>query len=531
VFTTHTPVGAGFDRFPRDLLARYVQPWTGGEVALADIERLGLDHAAADGMFNMAYLAARGALLRFAVSRLHGAVSRRIFQPLYPRWPEGEVPIGHITNGIHVPSWDSAVADAIWTQACGKDRWRDEPEDMGKHIETVADEVLWALRGDAREALVRNVRARLTAHLSGRGYPPDIVALGQTVLDSNVLTLGFARRFTAYKRPDLLLSDPARLARLLDDEAHPAQLVLAGKAHPDDEAGKQMVQQWVGFAQNPRYRHRVVFLEDYDIWLAQELVQGVDVWINTPRRPWEACGTSGMKALVNGGLNLSTLDGWWEEAYSPDVGWAIGERRQADAAEQDRSDANELYDLLEHEVVPAFYRRDATGVPRAWVARMRRSMTDLTVQYGASRMVREYLDTAYLPAALALRQRVSAGAAAAKQMAAWERHLHRAWPGVHIGEPDFTRQDECWEVSVPVYLGEIAAGDVRVETYADRTDGAAAEVRELAPGGAIPGATGACFYRGRIDGARPAQDYTVRVLPARPGVRVPAEIVLVRWQR
>jgi starch phosphorylase len=372
---------------------------------------------------------------------------------------------------------------------------------------------------------------RLGFHLSGRGHPSEVVALGETVLDPNVLTLGFARRFTAYKRPDLLLADRARLARLLCDEARPAQLVLAGKAHPDDETGKRMIQEWVGFAQDPRYRRRVVFLEDYDISLAQKLVQGVDVWINTPRRPWEACGTSGMKVLVNGGLNLSTLDGWWEEAYAPDLGWAIGDGRHAETAEQDRRDAEELYAVLEREVVPAFYDRDAAGIPRAWVARMRRSMADLTLRYSASRMVREYVDRAYLPSALALRERVADGAAAAKAMAAWDRRLRRAWPGVHIGAPDFIRQDDGWTISVPVYLGEIAAADVRVESYADSTGGAAAEVTALAHDGPIPGAAGGFFYRGRIPGTRPADEYTVRVVPSHPGVWVPAEITLIRWQR
>ncbi|MDR3532090.1 MAG: alpha-glucan family phosphorylase, partial [Rhodopila sp.] len=453
------------------------------------------------------------------------------FQPLYPRWPEHEVPFDHVTNGVHVPTWDSAMADTIWTKACGKDRWRHEPEDMCDRIETVADEALWALRGEARAALVGNVRQILAFQLGGRGHPPEVVALSETVLDANILTLGFARRFTAYKRPGLLLFDPARLARLLCDEARPVQLVIAGKAHPDDEAGKQMIQEWIGFAQERRYRRRVVFLEDYDISLAQQLVQGVDVWINTPRRPWEACGTSGMKVLVNGGLNLSTLDGWWEEAYAPALGWAIGDGRYAEADEQDRRDADQLYAVLEREVVPAFYDRDIAGVPRAWVARMRRSMVDLTIQFSASRMVREYLDKAYLPAAQALRERVSDGAAAAKAMAAWDRHLRRDWPNVHIGEPDFTFQENGGEVSVPIYLGEISADDVRVETYAEATGEAAGEVIALSHDGPIPGATSGYLYRGRLLGRRPAGDYTVRVVPSHSGVRVPAEMPLIRWQR
>ncbi len=527
VFTTHTPVAVGFDRFPLDLLARYAQAWAGDDVELAGLRPLGVDDSpASGGMFNMAHLATRGAVLHFAVSRLHGAVSRGIFQPLYPRWPEEEVPFDHITNGVHVPTWDSAMADAIWTEACGKERWRHEPVDLCQLIETVTDAALWALRGTARAALVGQVRGRLITYLRERGHPPAMVALGETVLDPDVLTLGFARRFTDYKRPDLLLSDPERLGRLLCDETRPVQLVLAGKAHPDDEAGKAMIQRWISFTEEPRHRSRMMFLEDYDISLAQELVQGVDVWINTPRRPWEACGTSGMKVLVNGGLNVSTLDGWWEEAYAPDLGWAIGNGKQTEGAEQDEDDARALYRVLEHEVVPAFYDRDTTGVPRAWVARMRRGMSVLTARYSATRMVREYLSKAYLPAAGALRARVSDGAAAAKAMAEWDRHLHRAWPDVQIGVPDFVRRQDAWQVSVEVYLGEIAPRDVRVEIFA-----APGEVAPLAHDGAIAGAMTGFFYHGRCSVARPSGDYTIRVVPERQGVSVPAESALIRWQR
>jgi starch phosphorylase len=534
VFTTHTPVDAGFDRFPLDLLAQYARAWARGEPALAEIAALGLGlgNVTDDrGRFNMAWLAARGALLDFAVSRLHGAVSRGIFQPLYPRWPQHEVPFDHVTNGVHVPSWESAAADAIWSHACGHDRWRREPVDMCDRIEAVDDTTLWALRGDARAALIRNVRARLAVHLRGRGHAPDIVEQSQAVLDPNVLTLGFARRFTAYKRPDLLLADRTRFSRLLCAEKWPVQIVLAGKAHPDDAEGKRMIREWIDFAQDPRYRRCVVFLEDYDIALAQELVQGVDVWINTPRRPWEACGTSGMKVLVNGGLNLSTLDGWWEEAFMPELGWAIGDGRHGDDAAQDRHDADALYALLEDAVVPEFYQRDAAGIPRAWVARMRHSIIALTLRYSASRMVRDYLDRAYLPAVRALRERVADDGAAARSMAAWDRRLRRDWPSLHIGKPDATRRDDGWTVSVPVYLGEIEAADVRVEAYADPRDGEPAAAVALAHDTPIPGAAGGYFYRGFVPATRPIEDYTMRVVPAHPGVRVPAENALILWQR
>jgi glycogen phosphorylase len=313
LFTTHTPVEAGFDRFPAEVLGkypRYLETFL-AEAGIALGELLALGRVRPDDAgepFNMAYLAMRGSLLTFGVSRLHGDVSRRIFQPLFARWPEIEVPVGHVTNGIHVPSWDSPHADDLWTRACGKERWRGLPDELPPLVACLEDEELWAMAGEERQALIGNVRARLARQLGSRGYPPEIVAASANVLDPNVLTLGFARRFTGYKRPNLLLEDPARLARLLNDPARPVQIVLAGKAHPADQEGKQMIRDWIELAQRPEFRRRVVFLEDYDIALAQELVQGVDVWINTPRRPWEACGTSGMKVLVNGGINLSLGD-------------------------------------------------------------------------------------------------------------------------------------------------------------------------------------------------------------------------------
>ena len=273
----------------------------------------------------MAYLAMRGSLATFGVSRLHGGVSRRIFQPLFPRWPESEVPVGHVTNGVHVPSWDSSAADDLWTAACGKERWRGMPDTLPALISSISDEQLWAMANEDRRVLIQRVRMRLVRQLNSRGHPPEVVDETANVFDPNALMLGFARRFTGYKRPNLLLRDPARLARLLTDPSRPVQLVLAGKAHPADVEGKRMIRDWIEIAQQPQFRRRVVFLEDYDIALAQELVQGVDVWINTPRRPWEACGTSGMKVLVNGGLNLSERDGWWDEAYAADLGWAIGD--------------------------------------------------------------------------------------------------------------------------------------------------------------------------------------------------------------
>jgi glycogen phosphorylase len=272
--------------------------------------------------------------------------------------------------------------------------------------------------------------------LAARGLPADVA---DRVLDANILTLAFGRRFTHYKRPNLLLADLDRLRRLLTDPARPEQLVVAGKAHPADEEGKQLIQAWIVFAEQPGLRERVVFLEDYDLTLAQELVQGADLWINTPRRPWEACGTSGMKVLVNGGINLSVLDGWWEEAYAADIGWAIGDGDELDDVARDRRDASQLLDVLETRVVPEFYERDASGLPRRWLERIRASLSKLTPVYSSNRMLQEHVEQLYLPAATEFRRRTAGVAEEAKALCAWEDRLRNAWARLRIGKSTVVR--------------------------------------------------------------------------------------------
>jgi glycogen phosphorylase len=404
------------------------------------------------------------------------------------------------------------------------------PDELSKSIGALSDEAVWEMRGDSRKELVQSVRDRLTTHLSSRGLPAETVAQASSVLDPNILTLGFARRFTPYKRPNLLLRDAARFGRLLSDDHRPAQIVVAGKAHPDDVEGKRMIQAWIAIAQNPAFRRRVVFLEDYDITLAEELVKGVDVWINTPRRPWEACGTSGMKILVNGGLNLSELDGWWEEAYAPDLGWAIGDGAYDGEEEQDALDAGALYAALEREIVPEFYDRDAEGVPRAWLARIRRSMAVLTPRYCSTRMVHEYITKAYLPAAQALRARLGDAADAAKRITQWERRVRQAWASLHIGATDVVRTDDSLTFSVPVYLGEMAPDDVRVELYADPDESDIPAIIGLVQSEQIAGAANGYVYTGHALPTRPPEDFTVRIVPYHPGVRIPAELALILWQ-
>ena len=536
VFTTHTPVAAGFDQFQADLLRKYL-PYVEGTlsghgVELADILALGrANEHDGDEPFNMAYLALRGSAVCVGVSRLHGEFSRRIFQPVFPRWPSCEVPVAYITNGVHVPTWDSADADQIWTDSCGKERWRLPPDTHFENITAVSDEELWAMRGKSRECVLHIVRRNLATQLRERGFDAETVRTADTVLDANILTIGFARRFTEYKRTNLLLRDLDRLGRILLNERRPVQIVVAGKAHPADMIGKEMIRQWIEFARQPRFRRRVVFLEDYDIDLAQHLVQGVDVWINTPRRPWEACGTSGMKVLVNGGLNCSIRDGWWDEAYEPKVGWAVGDGRGGSVKEVDARDAESLYEMLETKIIPEFYDCDATGLPRVWLQRIRDSMYTLTPAFGGARMMKDYLDKAYLPLARMVRERLNDNCAKARAMNEWSRTLHARWSTLHIGKPTISQNDATWNVVVPVHMGEVPPSSVRVEMFADAGAELAPEVILLHQEHAIPGASNGYVYAGAVAASRPMDDYTVRVVAHHPDAVLPAELPLIAWQR
>jgi starch phosphorylase len=536
LFTTHTPVAAGFDRFHASLLRKYLpyveDALAGRGVELEDVLALGrLNAHDSEEPFNMAYLALRGSAMCVGVSRLHGEFSRRIFEPLFPRWPACEIPLTHITNGVHVPTWDSAESDRIWTEACGKERWRSLPVDHCENIACVPDEELWTMRSEGRRRLVNVARKSLAVQLRERGFGPEVVRAADTLLDANVLTLGFARRFTEYKRPNLLLRDADRLARLLLNEQRPVQIVIAGKAHPADIAGKEMIRQWIDFAHDTRFRRRVVFVEDYDIDLAQEFVRGVDVWINTPRRPWEACGTSGMKVLVNGGLNCSVLDGWWDEAFSEDTGWAIGDDKGGAVAVIDARDAESLYEVLESSIVPEFYDRDAAGLPRAWLQRVRKSMSRLTPVFSSTRMMREYIEKAYLPLAAAARARQADSCAKAKVLNDWSRILHKRWPTLHIGDPAITQDDDIRRYVVPVYMGEVSSESVCVELFADAANGLPPEVVILHQEEAIPGAVNGYLYAGAVETSRPVDDYTVRAVPHHDDALLPVELPLIAWQR
>jgi starch phosphorylase len=538
LFTTHTAVDAGFDRFSPDLIKQYLSGYAQNRLGISVHDLLALGRKNPDDAsepFNMAYLAIRGSGSVNGVSRLHGEVSRRLFQPLFPRVPEDEVPVGHVTNGIHVPTWDGPEADQLWTDLCGKGRWLGDQSGLEERMRSADDQRIWRMRCSQCEALVEYARQRLSRQEAGYGASLLQVQQAQAVLNPQTLTLGFARRFATYKRPTLLLQDRDRLASILTNPQRPVQLVLAGKAHPQDTGGQALIREWTSFARRPDIRPHVVFLSDYDMALAQHLVEGVDVWINTPRRPWEASGTSGMKVLVNGGLNLSVLDGWWAEAYSPKVGWAIGDGKEhGDDPAWDRADAEALYTILEKEIIPEFYKCDEQGIPRSWVARIRESMAALTPAFSANRTVRQYTEEHYIPAASAYAARACRDSKVTESLHAWRENIARYWDDVHFGALKGSQEDRELMLEAEVYLGGLDPGSVRVELYAAAQDGKPAfrqEMHRTAGPGSAPGfGSGPHLYATRTPAGRPVGDFTPRIVPFH-ALALPTEIRRIVWAR
>jgi starch phosphorylase len=535
LFTTHTAVAAGFDRFAPALIQQYLADYAQQKlgIALQDLLALGRANPGdSSEPFNMAYLAIRGSGAVNGVSRLHGKVSRQLFEPLFPRWPVEEVPVGSVTNGVHTPTWDSASADELWTQAGGKDRWMGSTQTLEQDIRSLSDARLWQLRNLSRKTLIEYARARLSRELSVSGAPAESVEVAKHLLDPNALTLGFARRFATYKRPNLLLHDRQRLLRLLSDPLRPVQLIIAGKAHPADQAGRALIQEWIQFIRLPETRPHIMFLSDYDMLLTEHLVQGVDLWINTPRRPWEASGTSGMKVLVNGGLNLSELDGWWAEAYAPEVGWALGDGKEhGEDPAWDAHEADQLYGLLEREVIPAFYSRDLNGVPTGWTGRMRESMARLTPVFSTNRAVREYTEKHYLPAATALQLRRANHGALGRELVEWRHLVEQRWDSLRFGAVRVASDAQQHHVEVQFALGGLDPEAVRLELYAEGIDGGAPVREPMQLIRALPDEAGYCLYRSTVSATRPAADYTARAIPQHAAVAVPLECERILWQR
>ena len=535
LFTTHTAVAAGFDRFAPELIEQYLGGYAEQKlgITLNELLALGRENPKdSSESFNMAYLAIRGSGAVNGVSRLHGRVSRRLFQPVFPRWPTDEVPVGHVTNGVHMPSWDSAEADDLWTKACGKDRWMGTTETQEESILSLSEAGLWRFRIAASRSLVDYARQRLSRQLAASGAAPAEIDEAKHLFDPNALTLGFARRFATYKRPNLLLHNPARLLRLLTNPQRPVQLIIAGKAHPTDRAGQELIHEWINFIRHTEARCHVMFLSDYDMRLTEHLVQGVDVWINTPRRPWEASGTSGMKVLVNGGINLSELDGWWAEAYTPEVGWALGDGREhGDDPALDAVEAAALYDLLEREVIPEFYARDENGIPTVWVRRMRESMARLTPRFSANRTVREYTEQHYIPAAAAYHVRTANRVAIGRQIVEWQHSLEQKWPTLHFGDVKVETRSGQHLFEVQVHINDMDPSAVRVELYADGDMSSPPMRQEMERVRQLDGSPASYVYRAAVSDARSAEAYTARVIPHLDGVAIPLEDAQILWQR
>lgn len=541
LFTTHTPVEAGFDRFTPELMNACFQKYAEAlHISMDELLALGRQDAAdSSEQFSMALLAMRGSGAVNGVSRLHGEVSRRIFHTNFQRWPEAEVPVGHITNGVHVPVWDSSEADELWTNACGKRLWTSDITSPEKLIDRFQDAVreigdadIWRMRSASRKSLVRYVRRQLSHQIAGHGGCAQEVGAARTIFDPDALTLGFARRFATYKRPNLLLHNPDRLLGILTDQARPVQLVIAGKAHPQDKNGQQMIRQWIDFIRRGPARSRVVFLSDYDMRMAEHLVQGVDVWLNTPRRPWEACGTSGMKVLVNGGLNVSELDGWWAEAYSPEVGWAVGDGLEhGEDPAWDASEAEQLYNLLEREIIPEFYDRDDSGLPVHWISRVRESIARLTPAFSATRCVLEYTEKYYVPLAAAWLRRRENGGECAQSLIEWQHLLSEHWSRLRFVSVRSERIGECHRFDVQVSLDELENPDaIQVELYADGVEGGVPVRQALTRGERLPDQN-VWRYSGCVPARRPASDYTARVVPSHPDAFVPLESQHILWSR
>ena len=531
LFTTHTPVEAGFDRFPVDLMRTHFERYCAERLGIdfEDLMALGRRNPADQAEpFNMAYLAIRGSGAVNGVSRLHGVVSRALFEPLFPRWPTEEVPVGHVTNGIHVPTWDSNEARQMWKDVCGHDCWQGNQEGMEGQVRGTADATIWNMRTAARQSLITYIRSRYSRQIAIQGGSASEIAEAAGIFDPNALTLGFARRFATYKRPNLLLHDPDRLTRILGNRQRPVQIVLAGKAHPKDADGQAMIRQWSDFIHRSGVHSSVVFLSDYDMLLTSQMVGGVDVWINTPRRPWEASGTSGMKILVNGGLNLSETDGWWAEAYTPDVGWAIGDGREhGDDPAWDAAEAEAVYDLLEEHVIPEFYERNEAGIPAKWVARIRESMARLTPEYSANRAVRQYTEEHYIPAAVAYGARADQKGKLGSEVLAWQQKLAGDWHRVAFGALKVESKNGAAHLEVPVYLGGLDPDVLRVELFANGLNGEAPMRKEMDRGAPLP--ADGFLYTASVEGNRPPSDFTPRVIPHHPTAGVPLEANQILW--
>ncbi len=544
VFTTHTPVPAGIDEFEQGLVEQYLGAYYRQlKISAEEFMQLGGAHLPQTaGKFNMAIFAINMAGGYNGVSRLHGRVARRMWNYLWPDVPENEVPIGHITNGVHIRTWLSSDLSELFIRYLDPN-WYRQPgdESMWENVDHIPDEELWRTHERRRERLVAFARRRLQRRLKKLGASPADVERAAEVLKPDALTIGFARRFAAYKRAHLLFRDPERLRKILNDPERPVQILIAGKAHPRDKIGKEIIKIIMNLIKEEDFRDRIVFLENYDMKIASYLVQGVDVWLNNPRRPREASGTSGMKASANGALNLSILDGWWDEAYEMNqhIGWAIGrgEEHYNSTEEQDDIESKELYYLLENDVIPTFYNRGRNGIPREWISMMKMNMKVVCPFFNTNRMVRNYLNKYYLPAFEKWRQTSNDGGKTARQIVEWRERVRQNWDGVQILSVDAPERDnvmigEELEVNALVKIGELKPDEVQVQLYFGRVD----DKGSLKDAAAIPmvlresKSDGSHLFSAKFKVESTGQfGYSVRVLPNHPIMDTPLQLGLIRW--
>jgi starch phosphorylase len=541
VFTTHTPVPAGIDVFAPNLVDRYLGSFLGELGAPREVllDQGRIHPGDRSEPLNMAVTAIRLASFINGVSRLHSKVSRQLWRDVWPGVPADELPIGYVTNGVHPGSWISDDMRTLYDRYLGP-RWAEEPGDtrVWQAVHQIPGEELWRTHERRRERLVAFARRRLFEQLQRRGAGQIELAQAEEVLDPEALTIGFARRFAGYKRATLIMRDPERLAGIVNTPGHPVQIIFAGKAHPRDDEGKALIREIVRLAARPEFRRRIVFLEDYDTVIARYLVQGCDVWLNTPRRPREASGTSGMKAAANGVINLSILDGWWDEAYTPNLGWAIGRGEEfQDYEAQDRVEAGTLYKLVEDDVVPLFYTRGSDGLPRGWIAMMKASMKELCPVFNTNRMVCQYVERAYIPGHQRRTRLEENNCRRARDLASWRARVSKAWGSVKITRvqadvPEDPRVGASFAVRAWVTPGTLEARDLAVQVYLGRVDDRQeivdADIVPMASKGAGEGATllFAAEVPCRTSGLR---GLNVRVLPCHEDLAHPHDMGLVVW--
>jgi starch phosphorylase len=542
IFTTHTPVPAGNDAFEPWLIDKYFSNYW-GQLGLSREQFLGLgrqEPSNKDEPMNLTVLAMRMSSFRNGVSALHGAVSRKLWAGVWPGVPLNEIPIHHITNGIHTRTWISHDMASLYDRYLGPG-WNEKPAEpnIWHAVNQIPDTELWRTHERRRERLVAFCRRHLRAALEKRGAGAAELAAADEVLNPEALTIGFARRFATYKRASLILQDLKRLAKLLNDSTRPVQIIFAGKAHPRDNPGKDLIRQIVHTCRREEFKHSMLFLEDYDMNVARYLVQGVDVWLNTPLRPMEASGTSGMKVAANGGLNLSILDGWWAEGYDTSVGWAIGSGESYDDLEyQNAVESQALYDLVEKEVVPLFYDRGADHLPRGWIARMKAAMGKLAPVYNTNRMVRQYAEMFYNPAVRRWDELVGSELGGARELAAWKRKLRDQFNNVRIesvtdslGTSGTAQVGNEVTVEAVVNIGQLAADDIMAELYFGGLDddGQLSEGKPVAMQMVNQDGTRAKYAIRMPCGRSGMTGYTVRVMPRHGTLSDARDMAMIRW--